>query len=220
MVLAPISVISESILIYGFWRLKQYENHPESLIIWQSLAQIILDIHWFTGIETFHKAMSDFDCLFLGAFSLYFYYLSWNYILILAIEILLKIQNPVKTGYKKRRIWYHILAHLSSLVVFIIILTSGTDGASIMKTCFVEHQSIYELLAGFPVIFHFPLCIGITLYALYISAGTFIVHYLKYHLLVVLVFALSWLPIGTIHALNYKGFGVNIPLWAIYVNFN
>lgn len=219
MILAPLSVISESILIYGLWRLKQYKNHPESLIFWQCLAQIIIDIHWFTGIETFHQTITEFECLFLGAFSVYFYYLSWNYILILAVEILLKILNPVKTGYKKRRIWYHILAHLSSLFVFIILLISGTDGESVMKTCFVEHQSIYEVIIGFPVIFHFPLCTGITLYTLYILSGTFFIHYLKYHLLVVSVFSLSWLPIGIIHGLNYSGFGVNIPLWAIYVSF-
>lgn len=215
--LAPLSVICEAVLVYGFLRLKMCKDHPEVLIFWQCVAQIILDIHWFTGVETLHNTMSKDECLFLGAFSLYFYYLSWNYILILAIEILLKILCPLKSGHCKRMIYYHLLAHLSSFSIFLSVMLSGTNGQSVMKTCFVEHGSICELFVFFPVIFHFPLCTGIVLYCIYISFGTFIAAYLKYQMMVIAAFSVAWVPIGIIHGLNYKPFGINVPLWAVYV---
>ena len=217
MFLAPLSVTSEFILIFGFWKLKQFKDHPEVMIFWQCLSQIILDVHWFTGIETIKSTFTDEECLFLGAFSVYFYYLSWDYSLLLSIEILLKILNPHKTGYKARRFWYHAIAHLTSMSIFISLMVSKTNGNSIMKTCFVQENSVYELLILLPALIHFPLCAGIIGYTLYISHNTYFAPYLKYHMLVVATYAASWVPIALVHGLSYSYFEVTVPIWFIYV---
>jgi hypothetical protein len=216
-IFAPLSFISECILLYAFIRLKQLKDHPEIMIFWQCISQIILDVHWFTGIDSVKSSLSDFSCKFLGAFFVYFYYLSWDYTLWLSLEIYLKIVNPHKTGYKKRMIWYHSLSHLSSAIIFTMIMITNTNGNSILTTCFVEGHTILEFIVLFPVLFHFPMSIGIILYAIYISYGTFYVNYLKYHMLVVVAFSISWVPGGLAHGLNYRDFHITIPLPAIYV---
>ena len=201
-VFAPISVISESFLLYGFIRLHQIKEHPEIMIFWQCLSQIILDIHWFTGIAKINQTLSSSGCKFLGSFSVYFYFLSWDYTLLLSIEILLKILKPHLTGYNKRRVWYHVISHLTSLVLFIVLMSGDNNGDSIMTTCFVEKRSVYEIIIFLPVVIHFPLCAGVVLYTIYMSHNTFYVDYLKYHMLVVMAFAIAWVPIGIVHGLN------------------
>ena len=218
-VLAPISVVSEILMIYGFIRLNQIKQHPEIMIFWQCLSQFILDIHWFTGISTVKENLGDRGCQFIGAFCVYFYFLSWDYNLLLSIEILLKITQPHKTNYSRRMVWYHVVAHLSSLVFFILIIIGSTNGTSVMKTCFIEGKTNIELVVFIPAAFHFPLCAGIVIYTLWISFNKFYIQYLKYHMFVVGTFAFSWLPIAFVHFLNFKDFDVNIPSWFFFVNF-
>lgn len=216
--LAPLSVICEATLLYGFIRLRQIKEHPEILIFWQCLSQLIMDIHWFTGIDSVRSHMSNFSCCFLGAFCIYFYFLSWDYTTLLSIEIFIKIQNPHETNYKKRRMWYHYVSHLTSLGVFLgLILGGNNNGKSIMSTCFVEARSIYELVVMIPAFIHFPICAIMTGYTWYNSYGTFYLNYLKYHMLVIVAFSIGWVPIAIVHGLNYSGFDIIVPEWFVTV---
>lgn len=215
--LAPLSVTSEILLIYTFWRLSQFKDHPEIMIFWQCLSQIILDIHWVTGVKSIKSSLSPFQCCLLGAVCIYFYYLSWAYNLFLSIEILLKISQPHETHYKRRLLYYHIISHLSSLIIFLIIITSKTNGDSLMSTCFIEKHSQYESIILIPALFHFPLCVGIVLYTIYISYNTYYAIYLKYHMLVVLTFSITWVPVGLAHGIVSLNPETIIPLWFICV---
>lgn len=219
LILAPLSVLSEIILVYAFWKLELFKEHPEVMIFWQSVSQIILDLHWVTGAKSIKSYFSDKECLVYGAFSLYFYYLSWNYTLFLSIEILLKILKPHKTGYKKRRFLYHAIAHTSSIIVFILLVTSNTNGTSFIKTCFIQKETPYELIIIIPAFFHFPLTIGIILYTFYITNNVYFLPYLRYHMLVVMAFSLTWIPISLIHTLIYFNFKNDIVLGFLFVNY-
>jgi hypothetical protein len=210
-ILAPLSVVSESLILYSFIRLSQIKEHPEIIIFWETLAQLILDIHWFTGIAPIKDFLGEKPCQFFGSFSMYFYFLSWDYNLLLSIEILLKILQPHKTGYSIRRIWYHCISHLTSFIVFLFCMLGDNNGNSIMKTCFVQEKSVYELFVLVPALLHFPLCIIIIGYTIYISYGTFYLRYLNYHMLVVATFAFSWVPIAIVHGLNYYKFEYTVP---------
>ena len=216
-ILAPISVVSELILIYAFLRIKHMRRHPEIMIFWQCCSQLILDIHWFTGISPFKSHLTASTCQFLGSFCIYFLYVSWNYNLLLSIEILLKILNPHTTGYHTRRVWYQIVSHLTSLVVFIVLMSGDNNGNSIMETCFVQDRSVYELVVVLPAIVHFPLCIGIICYTIWISYGTFYVNYLKYHMLVVIAFSIGWVPVSLVHWASYAELYEQIPFWVVLV---
>lgn len=217
--LAPLSVTSELILIYAFWRVNQFKDHPEIMIFWQCLSQIILDIHWVTGIDRVKSSLSSDECCILGALCIYFLYVSWDYNLFLSIEILLKILNPHKTQYKFRLILYHLLSHLTSLAVFMVLVTSGTNGDSVLTNCFVQKFSRYEVIILLPAVIHFPLCIGIILYTIYVSYNTYYANYLRYHMLVVFTFAITWIPVSLAHGIGFLDPGVRVPVWFVAVRF-
>jgi hypothetical protein len=181
------------------------------------MSQLVIDIHWFSGIGEIQTELTDKACLFLGSFAVYFFYLSWDYNIFLSIEILLKILNPHKESYKVRNFLYHFLAHLSSLVVFIILMTSGTNGRSVMKTCFIEKQTDYEIVVVVPVLLHFPICISIVGYTYYVSYGTYFKPYLWTHMVVVVVFSASIVPIALMHGFSYLGLIKYIPIWIVFV---
>ena len=96
-------------------------------------------------------------------------------------------------------------------------MTSQTNGNSIMTTCFVQEKSVYELVILIPALIHFPLCMSIISYTIYISFNTYFATYLNYHMLVVGAFSICWVPIALVHGLSYHKFNVTVPLWFIYV---
>ena len=183
-----ISVVCELLILYGFLRIKKLKKHPETLVFWSSFAQLILELHWYTGIASIRASLSPSQCQLLGSIGVYANTLSWNYIMLLSIEILLKILYPHHTNYKKRSIWYHTMAHMTSFVVFLILMLSKNSGGSLAGTCYVQTKPEYELLSSFPVFFQFPISLTVMTYTIWISANTFYAQYLNYHMLFVIVF--------------------------------
>ena len=209
--LAPLSVICELLMLYSFLRLKQLKRHPETLVFWVCCAQLILDLHWFTGIPSIRNSLKDYQCQFLGSLCIYFYILSWNYNLLLSFEILIKIRYPHQTNYKSRQIWYHVISNLISLAAFLVLMTGDNNGGSLSGTCYVQSKSQYEIISALPLFFQFPLCICFTAYTIWISYSTFYAQYLNSHMLVVVVFGISWIPGSVMHVLD--AFHVDIPVW-------
>ena len=206
-IFAPISAICQIILVYGYLKVKKMQKHPEIMIFWQCLSQIILDAHWLTGIPELHDDLTGKGCQILGAFFVYFYYLSWNYVLFLSVELIKKIKDPLKCNYKRRLMVYHILSHSSSLTVFIcLIAVDNNNGQSLIHTCFVEKNSPYELIIMLPVIIHLPICLYICAWTIWYSLKNNHAALLRPHVNVVLAFSISWVPIGLAHGLSYPGF--------------
>ena len=79
-ILAPISLISQVILIYGYLKIKKMRQHPEMMIFWQCITQSLMDLHWLTGIPVVHNYLSIRECQSLGAFFVFCYYVNWDYI--------------------------------------------------------------------------------------------------------------------------------------------
>jgi hypothetical protein len=179
------------------------QKHPEILIIWQCFSQIMLDSHWFTAIDSVNELVSDY-CQSIGAMFVYFYYLSWNYILYLSLEILVKIKNPLNCNYSRRLQMYHMVAHLVSLTLFcVLVAVPDNDGKSVVGTCFVQKRSPYEMIVFFPVVFHVPICVGIGGYTIWLARKNREAMIFKHHNLVVLVFTLCWGTTALDHGLSY-----------------
>lgn len=201
---SSISILSTCFIIYGYFSVKLMKRHPEVLMAWQCISQIIYDAHWYTGISSFYNLISDY-CQVLGAVFLYFYYLSWNYILYLSIEILVKIKDPLNCNYSKRLQMYHMIAHLISLSVFCwLVAVQNNNGRSFFNTCLVQDGSIYELLIFFPVIFHVPICLGIGIYTLWYVRLQKKGFQLRHHNIVVLVFIICWGANALDHGLHWQ----------------
>ena len=210
-ILAPISMISQLILIYGYLKIKKMRQHPEMMIFYQCITQSLLDLHWITGIVDVHTYLSSRECQSLGAFFVFCYFVNWDYILFLSIEILIKVRSPLNCNYKSRVLAYHIFTTLSSLGIFILLLSvNNNNGSSIIKTCFVQKVSVYELIVFAPAVIHFPICLFCCVYTLWLSRNLKHGAYATYHIYVVIGFSVSWVPAGVIHGLVYQEFHVKI----------
>ncbi|OMJ84765.1 hypothetical protein SteCoe_14018 [Stentor coeruleus] len=210
--LAPISSICGLFQVYGFYKLNLVKEHPEILIFWQCISQLILDIHWFTGIPYIQKHIGDIPCRLLGDFFVYFYYLSWNYTVFLSVEILIKINNPYDINYKKRTLWYHLISHALSICIFLVIAIYPNDnhGKSILGTCFVQKGTFFELIIIIPDLIHFPIATGLIFYTIYIShKAREIMNYLRYIIYVVIAFSIAWVPVGIVHGIHFYAFNIN-----------
>ena len=207
---APISAVCQVILIFGYMKVKKMKKHPEIMIFWQCVSQIILDVHWISGLSKLHNQLPEEYCQLLGSFFVYFYYLSWNYVLFLSIEIVKKISDPLKCNYTKRLIIYHSISHLSSLSVSVLLATvQNNNGQSLIKTCFVQRESVYELFILLPVFVHFPICLYICSWVLCYSLTNDYIALFRHHVFVVTAFSISWVPIALAHGLDYSRFSLD-----------
>jgi hypothetical protein len=204
---APISIFCQVFLIYSYLRVKQMKKHPESLIILQCISQIILDIHWLTGISTVNSALGAVGCQTLGAFFVYCYFICWDYILCLSLEILIKIRDPLNTSHKRRMAFYHVFSHTTGLTVLCLLaIAKDNHGGSLVGTCFVRSQSIYELIVLVPIVVHMPVCLYVSCYIFWLTRKSEIASRLKHHNYVVFAFSVCWGINGIAHGLNYEGF--------------
>ena len=218
-IIAPISLISQLILIYGYVRVKKMREYPEILVFWQCVAQSVMDLHWITGVPQIHSLISSVSCQIFGAVSAYFYLINWDYILCLSIEILIKVKDPFNSNYKNRVLIYHICCHFSSLLVLIMLCSvDNNNGSSSMMTCFIEHGSPYTLIMLIPELVHTPICTICCTYTLWVSRGSKHANYTRYHIYVVFVFILSFVPAGLADSLGFTGFHVGKMEYLGYVS--
>jgi hypothetical protein len=59
----------------------------------------------------------------------------------LGIEIELKIKYPLDGNYNKRAWAYHILSHLISLIITIVIIVYNDAGISAVNMCMINKDS-------------------------------------------------------------------------------
>ena len=209
-ILAPISLLSQLILIYGYIRIKDLRQHPDMLTFWHCVSESIVDLSWITGIAQVHKYLSGPTCQFIGAFFMYFYFLHWDYMLFLSLEILIKVKDPLNCKHNQRVKFYHIISNLLSLGIYIwLSVAKDNNGKSGLKTCFVEQESIYELLILVPSLIHLPVMIGICLYILWASRKLRHSSYAKHHIYVVTTFVITRIPVCLADGLNYEKFNID-----------
>lgn len=200
---AGLSLVSQLTMIYGYLKLKRMRMYPELLIFWQNLSQVILSLHWLSGLPSVFSFVSP-ACKEIGAVFLYFYYLCFNVILFLSIEIVIKLKYPLNCCYKSRVRMYKVLNHLVCIPSFIILITAdNNDGVSIFGTCFVQHNTIYELFVFAPLVIHTPICLVLSFYTFWNTLGRKHGKNLRYHNYVVITFCFCWGFGALLHALSY-----------------
>ena len=201
--LAPISTISEFLLIWCFFRVSMLRKHPGMLIYWQCIFQTILDLHWFSGIPGVNSAIQGFPCKLIGAVAASCFYICWNYNLALSYEIYQKIRKPYIVSYYSRRVIYHVLSLGLAIPVFLILILDNREGDSIMGTCLVEKNSWYEFIFFPPLVVHLPLCLAVVTYSLKVLWKRKLENHILFHAYVVLAYTLSWGPIAITHIISY-----------------
>ena len=132
------------VVLFGYIFLSGLRKPPGMLIFWQTVLQILMDIEW--GVVGFYKfslgeGISETACWVLGIFTIYSYFVGWNYILCLIIEMIIKLKDPMNGNYKKRSPLYHAFSHLLGLSFSIFAGARADAGESLILTCFLREQS-------------------------------------------------------------------------------
>lgn len=140
--LAPLSVVAGLVLIALFAYYPYLRKPPGWLIIWQCVAQTVLDVHWFSfGVEGAHSPA----CKTLGILGIYCYYLAFMYTGMISWVIVQCLRHPIEVDeYKQTGYRHHGLCHLGALALSIPIAATEDSGRSMMGTCFINHRSWAE----------------------------------------------------------------------------
>ena len=146
-VLAPLSVFAGILLILLFATIQNLRRHPGWLILWQCIAQSILDLHWLSSSELLpHRFPSHSPslCLFIGVLSVYAFLLACNYTACLCYFILVHLRKPLKSQSSSRMWGVHAACHATAITAALAVLAAGDIGSSIMTTCFIRSGSKAE----------------------------------------------------------------------------
>lgn len=111
---------------------------------------------------------------------------------------MIKINNPMDSGYKKRTQLYHILTHLIGSVVPFIILVTDTAGVSTVGLCLVKQYSWANVFIFTPLAVYYPFSFGIFGFALYIikdSQSSSLKKFLIKHSLFLFLYTLFVMPL-------------------------
>ena len=203
-ILSPISLLSQLILIYGYVRIKKLRQHPDMMTFWHCVSESVLDLSWIVSISSIIPSPS---CQYIGALCVFFYFLNWDYILFLSLEILIKVTDPLNLNFKRRVMIYHIVSILTSLVIAIALSSvNNNNGKSGFQTCFVERGSPYEIIILVPTLFHLPVCMCTCCYIVWASSKIRHSTYARHHIYVVSAFFLTKIPASVVDGLHYKEF--------------
>ena len=208
-ILAPISLLSQLILIYGYVRIEKMREHPDMMIFWHCVSEGVLDIGWILSMKNMAGYIPNTICQYYGAFMAFFFFLNWDYIVFLSIEILIKVKNPLNFNFTKRVLIYHISSIVTSLAIFLLLVSvSNNNGLSGMNTCFVQKGTVYGMIISIPTFVHVPICIACCCYIAWASRKMRHSSYARHHIYVVAAFLATRLPAALVDGLTFKGFHV------------
>lgn len=197
-ILGCVSFLSGVCIMFIYIITKTFREPPGMLIFWHILSQAFFDFNIALIGVYYHISNRFLDdlCDYLGPANIYFYFLGFNYVLCLSIEVLKKMQNPMENNYNKRSKLYHLFSHSLSLFIAILITILDYSGPSVNHICLIEknHPAIY--LTAIPIGFFLPVMV-FTLYVLCKMKFTtsYVSYFITKHSIYVSAYFIIWLPL-------------------------
>lgn len=132
------------IVLVAYVFMKGLRKPPGMLILWQTVLQIALDINW--GVAGLYNGLLNYTpgpgtCEALGIFTIYCYFVGWNYNLCLISELIIKLKDPMNGNYKKRSPIYHIFSHSVGVAATLYGGITDEAGKSLIIYCFIKQES-------------------------------------------------------------------------------
>lgn len=198
LLLGSLSTISGVSVIIVYFLTGSWREPPSTLIFWHLFSQSFIDATIATAgfsIVIYRESL-DHWCKNLGAFNIYFYFLGFNYVVCLCLEVLFKLHRPMENSYKKRSKVYHLASHLSSLTLVLFIYFNHDSGPSFNHFCFIDKNSDFHYVSSIPLIIFFPVLI-LTYFQVYKMKVTtaFVNFFVKKHLIYITAYFCVWLPV-------------------------
>jgi len=200
--LAPVSVLAGLVLLVLFALVRELRLQRGWLVLWQCLAQSLLDLHWLSTYHFFSHSQHSVLCQVVGTVSLYSLLLAYNYTAALSYVIIAYLRRPLRSV--ESSIWgLHAVCHGLAAAGALATLGAGNIGTSIMTTCFIASRTPGEVIMMIPLVVHTPMCLLACGYALRKYRKQYALRqFIWKHMLVVLVFASMWTLPLLLHFLN------------------
>lgn len=206
--LAPMSVLAGTVLIGMYCWVKELRKRPGWLILWQCIAQTLLDLHWLSSSDIMSHEQHSGLCEFIGTTSIYAYLLACNYTVCLSYFIIRHLRRPLRSE-RGQKLWsLHAVCHGTAAAAALAVLASDSVGTSIMTTCFIQsgtkaEYSLLRVLLIVPLSLYAPLCLSAAFYSLRQYRTHFLLRrYIVKHTWVVITFSACWFFPALIHLLN------------------
>ena len=145
--LISLSGLSLILLIFlQIWLPNRFLKHPGQLFFYSCIFQLIDTIKNFTYIGLFDGSIENESllCRIIGFLSNFAYYMQFNYMAFLSVEIIIKLRNNTDHRYHLRTKLYHIYSFLSSLTMSIVIFESHSFGKDSFGFCSIKNLSVGE----------------------------------------------------------------------------
>lgn len=196
------SLVFGILLILTHIAIPRLLKHPGCFILAHCITHLLMNVQWYTGVPEIQDYFLQTDAwYYVALISILAYLLSWGYITVLSLEIMLKIIYPAKAIYCKRLIILHALVWLLSLLILAFVLIVGEPGISFMHTCFIQKNSNAEYIFLAPAVFYTPI-IFLSLIVARFKTRESGQSLLRNHSLVVIVFWITMIPTVLSHFLR------------------
>lgn len=199
-----ISLLLDLCFAYLFLKTTELREGPGQLILAQTQAQVILDLHWLT-LDVVWSDPHPTACQIVAFFIYSGFVVSCAYSAAICVAV---SQHFEKKEYPS--LWvYHVIVLALSLGLCVIMAVTHGLGDSAFKDCSLRKGSWTEL-SELPII-----CVAAIISAL---ASIRFIH--NFHLsrnftwntlLVAMVYLALWTPTATLHFISYQHFGVKLP---------
>lgn len=198
LVFGSLSVVSGVTVIIVYVLTGNWKEPPAMLIFWHLISQCFIDATISaTGFSCIiHQEPIDRWCKSLGASNIFFYFLSFNYIVCLCLEVLLKLDKPMENSYNKRAKAYHIVSHSLSLALVLYLYMVHESGPSFNNFCFIKKDSEFHYMSLIPLFIFLPFLVQTYFKAFKMrTTTTYVNFFVKKHLIYITVYFFIWLPI-------------------------
>lgn len=134
-VLVTVSLIISLFVLFAHALVPKMIRPPGDFIIIQAIAQVFIDIHWYSVFFNNELPQNSPQCITIGALTVFFTSLSMNCIFALCIDITIKLRNRATSTPTSRRIIYYI--GIFGFPLFLVILSIFNDdyGYSTSGSC-------------------------------------------------------------------------------------
>ena len=203
--LSSLSILSGLAMILAYIRLSSLRKPPGMLVLYQSMAQLIIDIHWlFSGVYKKSVGHSEpyLQCRVHGILSTYFFFLSLNYIFCISLEVINKLRSPMENSFRKREVLMHILSHVSCLALVCVLAVRGGTGESVLGPCFIKAGTWADYLMLLPILCYYPFSMIIVIYAFVMYRRTRVLKrriFLLRFSMVIFLYEICWIPVCFLH---------------------
>lgn len=141
-ILVTASLLISIFVLFAHCLVPKMIRPPGDFIFLQAIAQVFIDLHWYSVFYNKELPKDSPQCTVIGALTVFFTSFSMNCIFALCIDLTIKVRNRATNTSKNKRLVYYI--GIVGFPVFLVILSicNGDFGYSPSGSCSLKSMSL------------------------------------------------------------------------------